>query len=506
MAAPVIQPDDLDSLDEERADLYRRQVTRAACESSLLWFVRYFFRVREGIEFRVNWHHRQIVQALERVWRGEVLNLVINIPPGSSKTEIAVINFMAWSLALNPRCRFLHLSYADTLVEENSSKCKALVESEEFQELWPIETAKDSKAKKRWNVMLDGKRAGGVYAVALGGTITGFRAGHMAEGFQGAIIIDDPLKPEDAFSDTKLAAANRKLSDTVRSRRANPATPIIIIMQRLHVEDPTNYALTKQIGGLKFEHVKIPALGDDGESYWPYKEPTHELIAWKEANPYTFAGQMMQEPTVLGGTIFKTSWFRYWSRNPSRPGVAKLPKVTLVRIYVDTAMKTKEANDFSVFEVWGLGTDGNIYLLDLMRGKWEAPQLEAQARSFWAKWRGRPMGDDVTAPSAMSIEDKTSGTGLVQTLQQSSPIPVIPIPRETDKLVRANSGAPSIAAGRVFLPDPVDEPVPWLADYLSEFAAFNAEGTHKHDDQIDPTLDAIHDLLLGSANFYKGWL
>lgn len=507
MAAPVM-PSDLDGLDEERADIYRRQVTKLACEASLLWFVRYFFRVREGIEFRVNWHHRRIVAALEKVWRGEIRNLVINIPPGSSKTEIAVINFMAWSLAINPRCRFLHLSYADTLVEENSSKCKALVESEEFQELWPIETAKDSKAKKRWNVMLDGKRAGGVYAVALGGTITGFRAGHMAEGFQGAIIIDDPLKPEDAFSETKLAAANRKLSDTVRSRKANPETPIIVIMQRLHVEDPTNYALTKQIGGLEFEHVKIPALGEDGESYWPYKEPTHELIAWKEANPYTFAGQMMQEPTVLGGTIFRGDWFRYWTSDPNqlRAGTTLLPKITLVRIYADTAMKTKEAHDFSVFQTWGLGVDGFGYLLDQIRGKWAAPDLERQARAFWAKWRGRPMGESVPIPSAMAIEDKTSGTGLIQTLQQASPIPVIPIPREKDKLVRANSGAPSIQAGRVFLPDPIAHPTPWLADYLAEFVSFTAEGTHAHDDQIDPTLDAIHDLLLGNANFYRGWL
>lgn len=493
MAAAALEPADLDSIPSEQLDIYRRQVTKFCAGESLLWFTRYFFRVREGIEFRVNWHHVRVCQALERVHRGDVTNLVINIPPGSSKTEIAVINFMAWSIAKNPRCRFLHLSYADTLVEENSSKAKALIESEEFQELWPLETAKDSKAKKRWNVMIGGKRAGGCYAVALGGTITGFRAGHMAPSFQGAIIIDDPLKPEDAFSETKLATANRKLSDTVRSRKANPETPIIIIMQRLHVEDQTNYALTKQIGGLEFEHIKIPALNEDGTSYWPYKEPAEELLAWKEANPYTFAGQMQQEPTVLGGTVFKADWWRFWT---------ELPQIQMVKIFVDSAMKTKEHNDFSVFQAWGLGADGRLYLLDQIRGKWEAPELKAQAIAFWQKWRGQPMGEGVPSPISMSVEDKASGTGLIQSIQRETAIPVIPIPRDVDKLTRAMSSAPSIQAGNVWLPDPTAHPTGWLSDYMAEFAAFTPEMNHAFDDQVDPTMDAIHDLILGRLDFY----
>lgn len=480
-------------LAEEHVPLYERQVTKLACEASLLWFSRYFFRIREANTFRVNWHHVRVCQALQAVHAGEIRNLIINIPPGSSKTELAVINLMAWSLAKNPRCRFLHLSYADTLVEENSSKTKELIESEEFQALWPMETAKDSKAKKRWNVMIDGKRAGGCYAVALGGTITGFRAGHMAEGFQGAIVIDDPLKPEDAFSTLKLKAANRKLSDTVRSRKANPETPVIIVMQRLHVDDPTGFALNGKIGGLEFEQIKIPALNEDGSSYWPYKEPAAELEAWKEANPYTFAGQMQQEPTVLGGTIFKADWWRFWSQ---------LPKIQLVKIYADTALKTNEANDWSVLQAWGLGIDGKIYLLDQIRGKWESPELMTQTIAFWEKWRGQPMGDEIPHPSGLSIEDKASGTGLIQSLQRKTAIPVVPIPRDVDKLVRARSSVDSIYAGNVVLPDPATQPLPWISEYLAEFAAFNHEMTHKHDDQIDPTMDAIHDMLLGNVDFY----
>jgi predicted phage terminase large subunit-like protein len=344
--------------------------------------------------------------------------------------------------------------------------------------------------------MRNGKRAGGCYAVPLGGTITGFRAGHMAPGFQGAIIIDDPLKPEDAFSEARLKAANRRLSDTVRSRKANPETPVILIMQRIHVDDPTAYALSGQIGGLEFELIKIPALNDDGTSYWPYKEPAEELIAWRDANPYTFAGQMQQEPMVLGGTIFRGEWFRYW---------ATLPEITTVKVFADTAMKTAERNDFSVFQVWGLGADGWIYLLDQVRGKWAAPQLRDEAEAIWKKWQGRPMGEEVPYPSAFVVEDKASGTGLIQSLQQETAIPVVPIQREIDKLVRAMSTAPTIQAGRVFLPDPDFQPRDWLPEYLAEFLQFNAEGTHKFDDQIDPTMDAVHDLILGDGNFYS-WL
>jgi len=491
-------------LEEENVPRHELQVARECCEQSLLWFSRYFFKVREANTFLVNWHHRKICQALQDVHDGKIRNLIINVPPGSSKTELAVINFMAWSIAKNQRCRFLHLSYADSLVEENSSKTKELIESEEYQALWPYVTRKDSKAKKRWNVEVDGKRAGGCYAVALGGTITGFRAGHMVDGFQGAILIDDPLKPEDAFSETKLKAANRKLADTVRSRKANPETPVIIIMQRLHMNDATQFALDGQIGGLEFEQIKIPALDEDGNSYWPYKEPAHELEAWREANPYTFSGQMQQDPTVLGGTMFKGDWWRFYG-TPEHP----LPALTAIKLFGDTAMKTGEKNDFSVFQAWGLAIAENIlniYLLDQIRGKWEAPALKTEASAFWKKWRARPLGKDSPFPMGFAIEDKASGTGLIQSLAKEGGLMIEPIPRDRDKIVRAFGVAPEVKAGRVWLPDSDAYDVPWLSEYLAEFTAFSAEMTHAHDDQVDPTMDAIEQMLLEEIDIYAGTL
>lgn len=232
------------------------------CEEDHLYFTRYFFKQRQNINFRVNWHHHYISDVIEDIIQGRRQNVVINVSPGSSKTEMVVVNFIARGLAHNPWCRFLHLSYSDDLALQNSQTARDLITSDEYQTLWAREIADDSKSKKRWNVMHNGKRAGGVYATSLGGQITGFRAGHMAEGFQGAILIDDPLKPEDSFSETKLKQANRKLISTVKSRKANPKTPIVIIMQRIAEKDPTAYVLSGALGG-HWDHIVIPAIIDD---------------------------------------------------------------------------------------------------------------------------------------------------------------------------------------------------------------------------------------------------
>ncbi len=217
------------------------KLLRLEAQREHLFFSQYFFRVRQGISFRANWHHHWISDIVDGVISGEIENALITVPPGSSKTELVVINLIARGLALNPRARFLHLSGSDALASLNSATAREIVMSDEFQALWPLRIADDAKAKKRWNVLVDGHPAGGVYATSLGGQVTGFRAGHMAEGFQGAILIDDPIKPEDAFSRSKVDAANRRLITTVKSRRANPKTPIILIMQRVAENDPAGF-------------------------------------------------------------------------------------------------------------------------------------------------------------------------------------------------------------------------------------------------------------------------
>ncbi len=492
------------------------------CERDHLFFSRYFFKHRQGIKFQVNWHHKVICDAIEKVISGEIENLVINVAPGSSKTELVVINLIARGLALNPYARFLHLSYSDDLALLNSSTTREIVTSDAYQALWPLRIANDEKAKKRWNVELGGKRAGGVYATSLGGQITGFRAGHMAPGFQGAIIIDDPLKPDDAFSANKLNIANRKLITTVKSRRANPKTPIVVVMQRIAENDPTEFIEKGNLQG-NWTFIKIPALINEEEikglttdavdyvlnaerddkgrfSYWPYKEPIKDLLAMESGggpdsngskiSKHVFASQYQQNPVALGGNLMKGEYFvRY----------TLLPKLRQRKIFADTAQKTKERNDFSVFECWGLGEDNRAYLIDMIRGKWEAPELQKRAQAFWAKHKAADV-ETMGQLRKMMVEDKSSGTGLIQTLKLSNQIPIEGIERNKDKLTRVMDGLPYMEMRMVCVP----EDAPFTADFIAECESFSADDSHAFDDQVDCLLDAIADMLSG-ANKLKQW-
>lgn len=500
------------TLEQIRAEKRRR--LRARLEADHLEFTKHFFKLRHGLEFRVNWHHVYIAEIVESVIRGERKNVVINVSPGSSKTEEVVINLIARGLALNPRARFLHISYSDDLALLNSDTAREVVRSPEYQDLWARKIADDADSKKRWNVLHDGHKAGGVYATSLGGQITGFRAGHMAEGWQGAILIDDPLKVEDAYSKANRDKANRRLISTVKSRKANPDTPIIVIMQRLAEEDPTGFLKAGKVPG-EWEFIEIPALltdeyvaklpphvaalvdsserdADGRFSYWPYKEPLVDLLAAEKADPYVFNGQYMQRPSPLGGGIIQSGKFlRYGA----------LPQLQYRKIFADTAQKTAERNDYSVFQCWGLGYDRRLYLLDQIRGKWPAPELKRRAIDFWNKHAAIGTDDpNVPVLRQMKVEDKASGTGLIQEIQAEGGIPIEGIERTKDKLTRVMDVVPQIDAGNVGVP--ID--APFVSDFLTECDSFTADDTHMHDDQIDPMVDAINDML-GIARDLSVW-
>lgn len=492
------------------------------CEDEHLYFTRYFFKQRQGIKFRINWHHQLIANVIDDIIQGRKKNVVITVSPGSSKTELVVINFIARGLAINPRARFLHLSGSDSLASLNSSTAREIVTSDEYQKFWPLKISDDAKAKKRWNVEVNGKIAGGVYATALGGQVTGFRAGHMTEGFQGAILIDDPIKPEDAFSRSKLDAANRKLLTTVKSRKANPDTPMVLVMQRIAESDCVGFIQSGNVDG-EWHHVKIPAVLDKAYldnlpqnyremvdssnqidsrfSYWPYKEPLKELLAMERGegadqtgakiSRHVFSSQYQQAPVALGGNILRGEWFNRYS---------VLPKIKARKLFADTAQKTKERNDYSVFEEWGIGIDGKIYLLDLLRGRWEAPELQRRAIAFWAKGKARDV-ELFGQLRKMQVEDKSSGTGLIQTLRMPPfNIPVEGIERNKDKLTRCMDALPYIECGQVSIP----EISAFTNDFILEAESFTADDSHDHDDQLDPLFDAVNDMLQ-SGNKMRQW-
>jgi len=283
------------------------------------------------------------------------------------------------------------------------------------------------------------------------------------------------------------------LRETLPTRLNNPEkSAIIIIMQRLHENDPSGYILANESG---YEHICLPmefdptrrcvtSLGwqdprtEDGELLFPGRFPRAVVERDKKAmGEYGTAGQFQQLPSPVGGGIFKDEWWQYYS---------VLPKIKYRAIYADTAQKTKEQNDFSVFQCWGMGEDGRIYLIDMARGKWEAPELLVIAKAFWDKHKAAPR--TMGTLRQFKVEDKASGTGLAQQLKQKR-VPVLGIPRGTDKVSRAMDAAPHVQAGNVMLP----ESAPWLSDLLSETSGFpNAA----HDDIVDPLMDAISDMLI----------
>lgn len=250
-----------------------RRMLKYMCEQDGILFMKYFFKLREGNKLLVNWHHYVIEYVLQAVIDLKIQRLIINIAPGYTKTEQAVLNFICRGLALNPRAKFIHTSYSADLAHENSSKIKETVESPEFQELWPMRTRADKKGKKRWFTV----PGGGMMAVASGGQITGFRAGRMEEGFTGAFINDDPVKPDDAYSDVKRNAINNRFNNTMRSRLAVETVPMVNIMQRLHEDDLSGYLLKGGSGDV-WHHLVLPALLDDEILDAPYPEDyTHGI-------------------------------------------------------------------------------------------------------------------------------------------------------------------------------------------------------------------------------------
>lgn len=307
------------------------------CLQSQLFFTRYFYKKRHGRKFVVNDHHVTICDALDKVLRGELTRLIINIAPRYSKTELAVKNFIARGLALNPAAKFIHLTYAAKLALDNSEEAKDIVLSEDYQALFPVQIKATSKAKDKWYTTVNG----GVYAAPSGGQVTGFGAGKVDDPdrdeedrlqasqeedelaemvtefekeldrfkamslFGGAIIIDDPIKPEDAYSDIVRTRINERFETTIRNRVNSRDTPIIVIQQRVHEKDLSGYLM--EVEPDVWTVIKMPCLKDDGSALWPLKHTAEELATLSMINTYVFQAQYQQDPKPIrkGGEAYK---------------------------------------------------------------------------------------------------------------------------------------------------------------------------------------------------------
>lgn len=445
--------------------------------SDFLLYTRFFFKLRTGYSWIDNWHFDEIAKLLVKVFMGEENRVIINMPPQCGKTEMVIVNFISWCIAHNPACKFIILSSSDKIVLDNSMKIRDLVTLEEYGKIFDVHLRKDSKSKSLWKTS-DG---GLIYSVTAKGQVAGFPAGVLGETrFSGALIYDDPLKVDDAYSEVEREKVKRRSID-IRGRLASEYTPIILIMQRLHQDDPTGF-LINQDGGDNWTHLVIPALDKNDNSFFPEKYSTEFLLKEKKANSLYFSSQMMQSPEPAGGGIYKRKYWRYYS---------VLPKIKYMIIVADTAQKAKEKNDYTVMQVWGF-FENRIYLIDMIRDKIEAPELLTTALDLWHKYRNSKRPELSHAKLRhFYIEDKVSGTGLIQQLERKGGIPVMAIPNKkssNDKVSRAYDAVGQIGAGNVLIPESAE----WKSDFLLEHSLFP---NGKNDDIVDCTNYAVSIML-----------
>ncbi len=400
-------------------------------------------------------------------------NLLINIAPRTFKTSIVSRCFPAWCLSIAPECEFILTSATSGLSVDNSLAVRQIFNEQWVKNLPYNHTRFDIKDTQNYFRTIQG---GAVYAQGLGGTITGFGAGKARDMFGGAIIIDDPLKASEAHSQLILQRCVDYYNGVLKSRRNNvKSTPIILIMQRLHRDDLTGWILNNEPDA--WYHLVLPAINDNNEIINPLTMSHEELDRLKQVDPYTFYSQYQQQPITASGGIIKAEW---WTRY--EPNDIKL-EMGYNFITADTAFKTHKNNDESVLQLWHADNSG-LYLVDGLYGKWEFPELTSTMKMFYDKYS--------KLCKEVFVEDKASGTPLVQTLLMQG----IPCTAwnpsnfgfSDDKVGRVNDSAMLIYTGKVKLPS---TPSDFVEKLVEQSLLFQRDMSHLHDDHVDAMTMAV---------------
>ncbi len=440
-------------------------------EAMLLDFVgfnhRCFREINPTTPFDPNWHIEVMGAALEDCRFGRTRRLIINVPPRSLKSLTASVAFPAWLLGHNPSTKIISASYGQDLSEKHARDCPQIMNAEFYRELFPACQLSDRQAVQEYETTAGGLR----YSTSVGGPFTGRGADF--------IIIDDPLKPEQALSDRERINANNWFSNTVRTRLDDQRTGvIIIIMQRLHMDDLVGHVMQND----QWKMLRFPAIAEErevhvvdtihgrktfvreaGEALHPTRQSLEVLSELQSSmTDYDFSGQFQQAPVPLGGGMVKYDWFQYFDLNAP-------PVFDRIVQSWDTASKPGNLNDYSVCTTWGIAS-AKFYLLNVYRERVGYPELKRavveQARSF--------------RPDAILIEDKSSGTALIQDLVADGIHNIAGYKPKDDKVMRMHAQTATIKNGFVLVPTRAS----WVTDYLHEMTSFYFG---KYDDQVDST-------------------
>ncbi len=418
-----------------------------------------------GDLYRYNFHIAAISYALERVIAGETRRLLITCPPRHLKSIIASVCAPAWGLGHNAKTRFVCLSHTGELAAKHHDDCRRLIASPYYRRLFPHALI---SREKNTDVEFRTTAGGGRYSLSVGGPLTG-RGGDI-------IIIDDPIKAEDAQSEVKRKAANTWFGETLSSRLDDPKSgAIVLVMQRLHDDDLAGHVL--ELGG--WTHLNLPAIAEEDETVQIGPHAFHTRTAGTPLHPErmsvddlaiaraamgstAFSAQYQQRPAPLEGAVIKRAWLRRYVRTPARQ-----PGDKIVQSW-DTGIKAGDSNDYSVCATF-LQRGDDHYLLHILRDRLEFPRLLAKVVAHRRAFGHGPL----------LIEDAASGTQIIQALRADPRVQnAIAIKPEADKFIRLDGQSHKFEAGSVILP----EDAPWLADFEYELLAFPKA---KYDDQVD---------------------
>lgn len=429
---------------------YEKEELASRLRGSLLEFTRFFFKHITGRDFIVSRpvaresHHIVVCRELTKLFRLQTPNhrLIINLPPGYGKS-ILVSHWIAWAMASYPDSNFIYISYSHDLAAKHTSFIKNIISSEAYSYLFGIGVKRDSRAKDYFQT----EQGGTVKAYGSGGSITGQDAGLPGlDRFSGAVIIDDPIKPDDGLSEAVRTNVVNNYQATIRTRLRGINVPMVFIGQRVHEQDLAAFLL----GGndtTEWESIVLKALDPTLNSLYPEVSTVKALLALQEKSPYVFSSQYQQDPLPAGGAIFKESWFYVMDEEPN---------ILTTFITADTAETDKSWNDATVFSFWGLyeietmgrktGEMG-LHWLDCLELTIEPKDLKEAFMDFYANCSRHK-----NPPLMAAIEKKSTGVTLVSTLKELRGISIREINRTSasgSKAQRFLEIQPYVASKRI---------------------------------------------------------
>ena len=454
----------------ERAELDRligRDVEQArAAQTSLAAYVMHTYPGRYDMQP----HHELIIDHLEAVERGDILRLMVSMPPQRGKSELVSVRLPAWAHGRHPDWKVMIFSHTASLAEDFSRQVREQVDDED----WPFPAVRlrhGQKTVKEWGI---DRCSGRHFAAGVCGGGTG-KGAHLA-------IIDDPFKDDrEATSPIYRDRVYQWYGKVVRTRMAHQGR-IVLIHTRWHEDDLAGRLQNdaKTVGADQWTVLNIPEMAMDdevdvlgrapGEALWPARFPATETESIRLTMPHVWWPLYQQRPQALAGGMVRREWFG------DRYAPEVLPQFSLVIQAVDSAFHAEVSADFSVIATWG-ATATHLYLLDIWRDRVEYPDLIKAIKDQYAKWR--------RLSPWVYIENRASGQSAIQTLRRETMIPARKFdPGTSSKVSRAQDATPFFAAGRVRLP----ESAPWLSAWIEEHAGFPSG---RHDDQVDTTSMAV---------------